>query len=827
MIKKTFVILLIISFIFIFPACKTTTKVEKETSTEITSIIEEKESGPVEDKGIIVPEIEGLYYDKETNIFSTLADNNYGLDADVKVGVFIKDAFELNGIVESSICLIPEIIKDLQESNLYKTHEFQFPIPFDLVRTNSLIMNVDPIELNYDDPEKKDYYLDKYTHLQIKIPDNTLLYAPIETKITDEWNGCIINNKSFEEYKDSHQNTMRLTLNSTDQLKYKEPDEILGAHITINEINNCISSFAMSPDDIKKYDNPNPSGPPWYKTETKIGTPLLLLNNEYEKNYNSFPLDIKPCLEMFFNVYKVGFDEERQWYKVIKNLETVENVFLEIKNIKVSVIASDNFPSDEEIKNRNSKNNILISETKDTFNGIKINGLDNIWKYNKWVYTDKKDNSIVGYWDENNHKIILSSNILKGKWQDLFVGLPLERVQELQESKGWPPAFPFNPIKYNNFTAKVDTTGFYDKDNNFMNINFIVFNLSEGTEIVAPIEGALRFGGGSFSEEGANTVHIGLNNILGRIEFSYFLKEPMKPIDMDVFQPKSYCEGSVLLTIDNTNATNDFSIVWANEIGNFAMVMREACDEFDCPQISIDFNSFLKDEKGRIVYIDNQANEITKENPNITSKNNETVLSNKDTTGIAFPIKIKTLVLNYDPILKSHGNKFLHELCGWNNPRDLAQGYINDINKCSGGKVIYEIIDWIDINDIIPYTDGFQYTPETFYEHFQKASSERWDWWGWNGWHAYEKNQATGMADYRWIINTNSLTTRLNNGEIDEVLIFAQPFSGMYESLMIGPNPIWCNSNPLVVPELKKNFIIMSFNYERGVDCMLENFGQE
>ena len=203
----------------------------------------------------------------------------------------------------------------------------------------------------------------------------------------------------------------------------------------------------------------------------------------------------------------------------------------------------------------------------------------------------------------------------------------------------------------------------------------------------------------------------------------------------------------------------------------------------------------------------------------------EETSSKKNTPDITFPIRVKTLVLNYDPGLGSQGNKYLHELCGWNNPRELARRYIDDLNKCSDGKVIYEIIDWIDTNDIIPYTDGFKYTGETFYEYFQKASSERWDWWSWNGWHAHENNQATGMADYRWIINNNNLISRLNSGEIDEVFIFAQPFSGMYESLMIGPSPIWCNSDPLVIPELNKNFIIMSFNYEREVDCMLENFG--
>jgi hypothetical protein len=37
--------------------------------------------------------------------------------------------------------------------------------------------------------------------------------------------------------------------------------------------------------------------------------------------------------------------------------------------------------------------------------------------------------------------------------------------------------------------------------------------------------------------------------------------------------------------------------------GNLLMVMREPCNEFDCPLTSIDFNTFLRNENGKIVYI--------------------------------------------------------------------------------------------------------------------------------------------------------------------------------------------------------------------------------
>ena len=188
---------------------------------------------------------------------------------------------------------------------------------------------------------------------------------------------------------------------------------------------------------------------------------------------------------------------------------------------------------------------------------------------------------------------------------DCFIGLPISEVKKLQHSKGWPPAFPLNPALQVSLTAKVSTAQGYDKDGNLTDISIIVFNVPIGTEIVAPIVGWLAFGGGSFygDGKGGNNIFIGLNNELGRIEFSYFLKEPMEPMDMDKLKPKSYSEGNVLLIVDNNNTTTDFGIVNTEEPGNLVMVMREPSEEYESLLMSMDFNSFLKDEEGRIVYI--------------------------------------------------------------------------------------------------------------------------------------------------------------------------------------------------------------------------------
>jgi hypothetical protein len=43
---------------------------------------------------------------------------------------------------------------------------------------------------------------------------------------------------------------------------------------------------------------------------------------------------------------------------------------------------------------------------------------------------------------------------------------------------------------------------------------------------------------------------------------------------------------------------------------------------------------------------------------------------------------------------------------------------------------------------------------------------------------------------------------------------------------MAGPGAFWCNSPPIPnTGHCRRRFVIMAFNYERGVDCMLENFG--
>ncbi len=67
---------------------------------------------------------------------------------------------------------------------------------------------------------------------------------------------------------------------------------------------------------------------------------------------------------------------------------------------------------------------------------------------------------------------------------------------------------------------------------------------------------------------------------------------------------------------------------------------------------------------------------------------------------------------------------------------------------------------------------------------------------------------------------------KVDADKVDEFWLFAFPYAGYYESIMAGPGAFWCNAPPLTqTAHASRRFVIMGFNYQRGVGEMLENFG--
>ncbi len=169
----------------------------------------------------------------------------------------------------------------------------------------------------------------------------------------------------------------------------------------------------------------------------------------------------------------------------------------------------------------------------------------------------------------------------------------------------------------------------------------------------------------------------------------------------------------------------------------------------------------------------------------------------------------RVLMIVHDPPVASEGNRRLTDVFGWHQPARLAQGYIDDLRTCSGGYLNYQIVERIDADSYPPKEDGFRYDEETYLA----------------AWRA-KKRREPDRIDYPAQIAAFQLEHRHRMNEFDEVWFFSFPFAGDYESTMVGPGAFWCNSPPVTGTErFAARFIMMGFNYERGVDCMLENFG--
>lgn len=173
----------------------------------------------------------------------------------------------------------------------------------------------------------------------------------------------------------------------------------------------------------------------------------------------------------------------------------------------------------------------------------------------------------------------------------------------------------------------------------------------------------------------------------------------------------------------------------------------------------------------------------------------------------AKPIQVKVLVLNFDPRIASENQRPLHEVCRWNHPRKLADGYIADLKKSSDGRVDIRIVDWIDIDAFHRKVDGFLYTGDGYLECHRTNK----------GWHQPD------TADYVKTIHDFKIVARIDSGAIDELWFFGAPYFGYSESAMAGPGAFYINGHTFPQVNCKRAFAIMGFSYERGIAEMLHN----
>ncbi|MBL8155751.1 MAG: hypothetical protein JNM70_16325 [Anaerolineae bacterium] len=175
----------------------------------------------------------------------------------------------------------------------------------------------------------------------------------------------------------------------------------------------------------------------------------------------------------------------------------------------------------------------------------------------------------------------------------------------------------------------------------------------------------------------------------------------------------------------------------------------------------------------------------------------------------AATVSPRVLMITHDPVLRSQGGKTVKQHFGWNDSEGLAREYIQDVREVSYGYADYRIVEHVVVDGFPVKRDGFRYTEQSYLE----------------AWRQRRFHEPDGV-DYLKLVEEFDLIGRINRDEIDEVWLFGHPYGGYYESIMGGPGAFWCNAPPLVGTEgAARRFVIMGFNFERGVGEMLEDLG--
>jgi hypothetical protein len=149
----------------------------------------------------------------------------------------------------------------------------------------------------------------------------------------------------------------------------------------------------------------------------------------------------------------------------------------------------------------------------------------------------------------------------------------------------------------------------------------------------------------------------------------------------------------------------------------------------------------------------------------------------------------------------------LHAAYGWQDPVSLTNQIVSDLQADSHGVVRFNIVDTQVVNQFPVFQDGFQYT----------ATSWESDW-------TRRQPHQSGF-DYKRFIDENNIVARVESGDIDEVWLYADPMASMWESTMAGAGAYWCNSPPVAGVNSSRAFVLMGWNYERGVGEAIHSYG--
>ncbi|HEY3266196.1 MAG TPA: carboxypeptidase-like regulatory domain-containing protein [Armatimonadota bacterium] len=181
---------------------------------------------------------------------------------------------------------------------------------------------------------------------------------------------------------------------------------------------------------------------------------------------------------------------------------------------------------------------------------------------------------------------------------------------------------------------------------------------------------------------------------------------------------------------------------------------------------------------------------------------------------------LRVLVVNYQPYIEEtvttnggavYAGVPLRSVTGWNDPHVNTKGHVADLELASHSYLRVQLLPQIEADEYPLFNNGYRFTDHTFIAA-----------WKANTW-------PSGSADFNDIFQHFDIIRRVAVGDVDEVWLQAVPGFAMPETTMAGPNAYWCNSGPVIPPDGvshgQRLFVTTCFNYERGNDVMLEDWG--
>ena len=169
----------------------------------------------------------------------------------------------------------------------------------------------------------------------------------------------------------------------------------------------------------------------------------------------------------------------------------------------------------------------------------------------------------------------------------------------------------------------------------------------------------------------------------------------------------------------------------------------------------------------------------------------------------------KVMVIDFNPIIESQGNRRLRAIKSWQDPIALETQYINDVKNASGGYFKYQIVNRLaDVDKYPMKSNNYVFTDAEYLSAVNSPTSD-----------------AREIIDYLKVLDDYDVCEKINRGEIDELWLWGGPWFGYYEAAMVGPTAFHTNSAPITGSTCTKNAIIMGFSYERDVSLMLEDLG--